>query len=66
MELDKFVETDEKVRTEINRKQYVEYLKGKNQEELQHLSTKIKSSVSPKKISEGSYVSHSVMTYTKK
>ena len=62
-----FVETDEKVRTEINRKQRVEYVKAKNQEELQRSINKVKNSMSPKKSgAEATYVTRSVMTYSKK
>lgn len=48
-ELDKFVETDEKVRTDLDRKIRVDYLKSKNQEELQQSFVKAKLRSSPRK-----------------
>jgi len=44
------VETDEKVRGELNRKPRVDYLKERNQEELQKSFAKVKTSISPKKL----------------
>lgn len=43
------VDTDEKVRKDLYRKPRVEYIKEKNQEELQRSFTKLKSSISPTK-----------------
>lgn len=48
-ELDTFVVTDEKVRNDLNRKLHVDYVKEKNQEELQKSMVKLKNSQSPAK-----------------
>ena len=48
-ELDNFVITDEKARTDLDRKQRVEYIKTKNIDELQKSVTKLRESVSPVK-----------------
>lgn len=47
------MDTDEKVRGELNRKPRVEFIKEKNQEELQKSFAKVKSSISPKKMGSG-------------
>ncbi len=51
-ELDKFVETDEKVRGELDRKDYVEHIKSKNMEEMEKSMMKVKTS-SPARTSAG-------------
>eukprot|EP01022_Parablepharisma_sp_SALTPOND_P034420 TRINITY_DN91724_c0_g1_i1.p1 TRINITY_DN91724_c0_g1~~TRINITY_DN91724_c0_g1_i1.p1 ORF type:complete len:415 (+),score=92.32 TRINITY_DN91724_c0_g1_i1:381-1625(+) len=59
-ELDKFIETDERVRTELNRKHRVDTIKSKNFEELQKSFTKVRTSRSPPKrgnISQSAYMS---------
>jgi hypothetical protein len=43
------VATDEKVRKELDRKLHVDYLKDKNQEQLQQSMTKLRESQSPVK-----------------
>jgi ribosomal protein L35AE/L33A len=62
MELDKFVEIDERVRMDLDRKKHVEYLKEKNSEEITRSIIKVKTSQSPKK--ESSYVVRTVHTVT--
>ena len=47
-ELDVFADTGEKVRRELDRKPRVEYLKSKNNEEIQRSSDKVRSSISPR------------------
>ena len=42
-----FVETDEKVRVELDRKQHVEYLKAKISSELENSAKKVRNSRSP-------------------
>lgn len=53
-ELDKFVETDEKVRADLDRKHRVEYLKTKGQDEYQQSIVKLRNSKSPPKKGENS------------
>ncbi len=67
-ELDKFVETDERVRSELDRKGRVEYLKEKNQEEFQRSFIKVKTSQSPpkKRVPEITWSSPSYAKYGKK
>ncbi len=48
-ELDRFVETDEKVRRDLDRKPHVDYIKSKNTEELQQSIMKVRESLSPAK-----------------
>jgi len=48
-ELDSFVDTDQKVREDLDRKYRVDYLKAKNNEELQKSVTKLRESQSPAK-----------------
>ena len=43
------METDEKVRQELNRKDRIEYLKGKNQDEIMSSMYKVKTSQSPER-----------------
>ena len=47
-ELGSFVDVDEKVREELNRKPRVEDLRERNQAELQKSFDKVKTSLSPK------------------
>lgn len=48
-ELDRFVDTDEKVRGELDRKDRVDYLKSKNEVELQKSTIKVRESLSPER-----------------
>ena len=67
-ELDRFVETDEKVRHDLDRRIHVDYLKSKNTEELQQSIIKVKESLSPikKSPSKGSSISSPTRTPGKK
>lgn len=49
------METDEKIREDLDRKKRVEYLKTKNNEEYLQSFTKVKTSKSPSKRSEREY-----------
>lgn len=48
-ELDTFVDTNEKARMDLNRRDRVNYIKGRNQEEIQRSTEKVRKSRSPER-----------------
>lgn len=48
-ELDTFVDTNEKARNNLNRRDHVEYIKNKNREELTKSIDKVRKSRSPER-----------------
>ncbi len=46
-ELERFVEVDEKVRQDLDRKGEVDYIREKNNEEIQRSAAKVRNSQSP-------------------
>eukprot|EP00831_Metopus_contortus_P071593 TRINITY_DN6538_c0_g1_i4.p2 TRINITY_DN6538_c0_g1~~TRINITY_DN6538_c0_g1_i4.p2 ORF type:complete len:104 (-),score=22.26 TRINITY_DN6538_c0_g1_i4:187-498(-) len=67
-ELDNFVATDEKVKTELNRKSHVDHMKAKIEEELSNSFSKSSSSVSPVKnsVPELSLFQSPISSYSRK
>lgn len=50
-ELDSFVDTDEAVRNDLDRKSRVEYIKHRNEEELRRSAERVRKSISPERLS---------------